>query len=108
MKSQEYAFLLQEKVSTLSRTVPAHQDPLKESVRQILIDLSAEARDILQNRKISSPKGIFSVLKEINQKWISICNKLNIQYPDLNKEAFADLITAEVDPTFKSQLEASR
>ena len=65
-----------------------------EAVKGLINDMMGELIDIMETRHVSTDKGAFSVVKELNQKWNAINGKLSI--PVLSQDGFKKLMIHEI------------
>lgn len=61
-----------------------------EAVNGLISDMMGELTDIMKTRNVSTDKGAFSVIKELNQKWNAINRKLSI--PVLSEDGFKKIM----------------
>lgn len=65
-----------------------------EAVKGLINDMMGELKDIMNTRHVSTDKGAFSVVKELNQKWNAINGRLSI--PVLSQDGFKKLMIHEI------------
>ena len=65
-----------------------------EAANGLINDMMGELKDIMETRHISTDKGAFSVVKELNQKWNAINRKLSI--PVLTEDGFKKIMINQI------------
>lgn len=99
MKAKEYFELYDE---------PILRDQLAGSVKitkELVFKLSDEFKEICEKRNVKTEDAILAVIRELNQKWNSICGLYEKKYkqPVLNRNEFNDF-WKNIMPELKNKL----
>lgn len=74
MKAKEYYILLKKEIDD------GHTDNIKTVAQGIILDMNREVTELCEKRNVKFDRGLFSIIKEMNDKWNAIVRLLEREY----------------------------
>lgn len=92
MKAQEY---FNKYFAELPKTI----EEAKANAQNMLVDFSGEVELLLKQRNIKTDDGAVGVIRELNEKWNSVANKVEKKYGKkiLKRNIIWNVYLAEID-----------
>lgn len=74
MKAKEYYILVKEGIETGTAT------ELKKAVDEMFLGMNREVQELQKKRNVQFDRGIFPIIKEMNDKWNAVVNLIEKDY----------------------------